>query len=521
MGRKLFLSHVADAGLVMKDGIQDVLSPDEGIVTFTYIYSANPLHKVDIQACATDLGEYPYGNSFILYTKDDTTESVIPKTLQKISEDAHGKSLTKVLSDVSQILARALSVGSPPAEVMTIESSPAVASNSKQQEDDGDFDFDFEGASDEEVFGLADRQPGSTAHASEDILDTSTTPYHNTQQMKKIRADLKVVKNSGFRVGVFGNLTTSGLLCVSIRVSKLGLSDETLEAWSIPRKNYLVLLIKYIRGYRDATSVAGDKDLKSLIQMRVGLCQHYKPSLSHVLGVFQRTSPDNAMSKVNTKDAAGDEQPFEPFIVSKPLNQFLEERLIKIIFARDSYQLSWLGAEKLIAERQASAASESAMDMKPYQCEDLTKAKGLPPIVVADHMRHIILSQASLPLIMMQFVLRHVVRCTEFCLVCHCRVDESFEAMKPYVCMKPLCLYQYMALGFGPSLEWEIIKQPFVVDLLVSFCYAAAYNGGMTDVPAGMNLICPSTTTSNRFYQYRSNDLWDPAAISISARQCC
>ncbi len=51
------------------------------------------------------------------------------------------------------------------------------------------------------------------------------------------------------------------------------------------------------------------------------------------------------------------------------------------------------------------------------------------------------------------------------------RAGDNLEALKPYVCDKPLCLYQYMSLGFGPSIEHEIISQPYVVDLLTTFCY--------------------------------------------------
>lgn len=83
-------------------------------------------------------------------------------------------------------------------------------------------------------------------------------------------------------------------------------------------------------------------------------------------------------------------------------------------------------------------------------------------------------NKVSFPLVAIQFCLRYLTRCTEFCLVCHDKIKEEFEALKPYVCDKPLCLFQYMTLGFGPSIEHEILTQPYVVDLLVSFCYAAA-----------------------------------------------
>lgn len=92
----------------------------------------------------------------------------------------------------------------------------------------------------------------------------------------------------------------------------------------------------------------------------------------------------------------------------------------------------------------------------------------------------------------MQFALRHLVRCTEFCLVCHCKVEADFEALKPYVCDKPLCLYQYMNLGFGPSIGHEIITQPHVVDLLISFCYTSANYRKLRYLPTGMALMVPS-----------------------------
>lgn len=95
------------------------------------------------------------------------------------------------------------------------------------------------------------------------------------------------------------------------------------------------------------------------------------------------------------------------------------------------------------------------------------------------------------PLLAMQYALRHLVRCTEFCLVCHNRVTTDFEALKPYVCSTPLCLYQYLSLGFGPSIEYEIVSQPSVVDLLTCFCYAAAKAGTLKDFPEGLHMVVP------------------------------
>jgi len=92
-------------------------------------------------------------------------------------------------------------------------------------------------------------------------------------------------------------------------------------------------------------------------------------------------------------------------------------------------------------------------------------------------------------------------------LVCHRKLPDEFEAIKPYVCENQLCLYQYISLGFGPGIEHEIVAQPYVVDLLISFCYSRATSGKLTDMPNGMSLSVPGLDIypldrSGRFNQY-------------------
>jgi ubiquitin-conjugating enzyme E2 Q len=94
---------------------------------------------------------------------------------------------------------------------------------------------------------------------------------------------------------------------------------------------------------------------------------------------------------------------------------------------------------------------------------------------MADHLTDIQVKETSFPLLAAQFAVRYLTRCTEFCLVCHDKINDEFGALKPYVCDKPLSLYQYMSLGFGPSVEHEILTQPYVVDLLASFAYSSAF----------------------------------------------
>ena len=144
--------------------------------------------------------------------------------------------------------------------------------------------------------------------------------------------------------------------------------------------------------------------------------------------------------------------------------------------------ISWL--TQYCGDFQGKAAQDGASSA--YRNAEDTQVN-FPSIATRDSLGNSnFATKSSFPLIAMQFTLRHLVRCTEFCLVCHTKISSNFETLKPYVCSNPLCLYQYMALGFGPSIEYEIMSQPTVVDLLISFCYASAKERGLNDFPTGM-----------------------------------
>jgi len=163
----------------------------------------------------------------------------------------------------------------------------------------------------------------------------------------------------------------------------------------------------------------------------------------------------------------------------------------------------------------ATFPATSATEFK--KCYDIRSESktALKPIVAADALskegfRGI---ESSFPLIAMQCALRHLVRCTEFCLVCHDKIQTDFEAMRPYVCDSPLCLYQYMSLGFGPSVESDILTQPTVVDLLVSFCYSAAEALKLQTFPTGMNILVPSESNHQARYIDSANCVVFPTSF--------
>ncbi len=329
--------------------------------------------------------------------------------------------------------------------------------------------------------------------------DSGSRPTRNKDLKARIRSDLGLAKEAGFKIGVLGNVEISGIVCISVRIAKLGISEEAINAWGLKRNLYLLLMIRYGNGYKGLEDVKEETMLGiSRTEFRVALCQQYKPTMTEAINAFNQLSgPSKESSTVEqgqalpesaTKTATGT---LVPLFIGRPLNDLLT-RLPAILKYRIACSYSWTGAELFFSEIQSNATASIDATEGAFNVGDPPASQALPKLVTADHIGETLLPQSmSFPLAAMQFVLRHFVRCTEFCLVCHCKIEADFEALRPYVCSKPLCLFQYMALGFGPSIEWEILSQPYVVDLLVSFCYASAQGRRLKDFPIGIDLKVP------------------------------
>lgn len=315
-----------------------------------------------------------------------------------------------------------------------------------------------------------------------------------TELREKIRRDLRAAKNAGLKVGYLGSKYGTIIVSVSCRISKLGISEEAMNAWTVEPLEYLVLLIRYRPTYLDFQTIfktAGDpKDTP--VQMHVGLCDSYKPSFEHAMEAIEGPQDQQTKDESTTSEKTMCGHFLKPLFIGKSLNLLLGERLLGIINLRLKHGFSWTGAELFFQTNQGRTYLSSDISSEEY-CRLDSWATSTPEILVADHMTELgrNISNMSLPLLTMQFTLRHFIKCTEFCLVCHCKTGDTFESLKPYVCSNALCLYQYMALGLGPSLEYEIRSQPFVVDLLTSLAYSRALAGLLEDFPTGLRLRVP------------------------------
>lgn len=307
--------------------------------------------------------------------------------------------------------------------------------------------------------------------------------------VEAMRSDLRVAKVAGFKVGYLGSLSGTVVVTLSCRIGKLGISTGAMEAWDVRPTDFLVLLIRYRRGYTGLEEILdpapGDP---APIRMQVGLCDFYKPGRDFRLrGSIPRDGEHPSDSISN------EEQELRPIFTGRSIEDLLNGRFVSLVKHRLKYGFSWTGAEQFFNVSQGSLMHESEARKPAYRALE-NWDESTPGFLVADHLfGHTNAAELSFPLIAIQYTLRRFVKCSEFCLSCYCKVDAGFEAIKPYVCSKPLCLYQYMQLGMGPSIEWEIRSQPYVVDMLISFAYAQANSDQLTDFPSGLEMKVPGT----------------------------
>ncbi|KAF3938407.1 hypothetical protein ABW19_dt0200675 [Dactylella cylindrospora] len=304
----------------------------------------------------------------------------------------------------------------------------------------------------------------------------------------RMAADLRAVKDAGFRLGYHGSLKGSGVcyVVISCRLSKTGISDNALDAWHVEPKRYISLIIEYPAGYVNADELLDDKKnarqrKAANIRMRIRQGDKYKPSRSECQAAFRKAQHGSGM----------------PYVF-QTLELFLNERLLHLVKKRIELGFSWYGAEEYyFTEKENPGQSMDALEARYWH--DDTNLLGFSRLVTSDHLSYSS-GPPSFPLLAMQFFLRHFARYTDFCLVCHRKVTSDVEALEPYVCSTPSCLSKYLSSDFGPGIERDLVEQPYVVDLLVSFCYSAAKHFKLKDFPDALGLKVPMPPSTGHGY---------------------
>ncbi|QDS68106.1 hypothetical protein FKW77_010146 [Venturia effusa] len=482
------------------NGISDVRSGDDDGEFRFKVTSLGASQPYEISALIPDVSDYPGSHMYHIFSADDSAPPSVGTTLNNLPNTI-GRDLPSLLDIVSKAF-------SPDTDGDT----PMVDSQLDDEEEEEEEDFSEDEYDHDDFFGGVTSTSRPTAPHP---ITGGPATVSTLQFRERIRSDLKAAKSAGFKVGHQGALLEGAPCYVSIscRIAKLGISEEAMQAWELEPSQYLILLIHYPSGYKSVDYITG-ADISAArrgIELRVGLSSRsYKPTLQEAISAFTKMSCEEE-SKAELMHAKGEGKAktselegFHNAFISRPLNELLNERLSTIIKYR-YIGMGWTGAEEFYNDTQGRSFSitEDSIDSRYMVPETTTKV--LPQIVTSDHLADVRGGEPhSFPLLAMQFVLRHFVRCTEFCLVCHSKLEDDLEALKPYVCEKPLCLYQYMSLGFGPSIEHEIISQPYAVDLLISFCYQSATGGRLNSFPTGLSLNVPPRTVNNEYATHQA-----------------
>ncbi|EMD00741.1 hypothetical protein BAUCODRAFT_181496 [Baudoinia panamericana UAMH 10762] len=491
MPRKQWVADLKKAqGDVLPLGVLDVRAGDDDNAFEFDFFDGSLRNPIKITAMILpDLSDYPSSHEYMLFCGDDAPPR-LATAISTISGTAR-KAVFELLDIVSATLTSASTANDSDGDTEMPDSQQDSHNDEDLDVEDGDDVYD----SDHEAFGF-DGPRDSIPSVSDTNLSRPNSI--NRHFRARLRQDLRTAKEAGFKVGHLGGLLDgyNSFVTISIRMSKLAISDEALQAWHMASNDYLILIIQYPNGYKTNEELQSCDSLRLAPNLGIRVCtgKKYKPTLQEAIKVFTAAKKQSQRDSVPpagppTADEAVEFSLRDTFI-SRPLNGFLQERLVPILRWRAT-GMDWRGAESWYAEMVGTSGSKSKLDGIPdrhYVPEELPAT--LPGIVKADHYggNH---TEYSFPLLAMQFTLRHFVRCTDFCLVCHRQLDTEVEAIKPYVCDEPLCLYQYMTLGFGPSIEHEIITQPYVCDLLVSFCYNSANARKLREFPDGLALMVP------------------------------
>lgn len=491
MPRKAFVADLAKA----VDGISIVgisnVKPggDDGEFTFDCIADGTELQ---VSALIPDVSDYPSAHACMIFAPDHASASVA-STLSDISDSATGKTIIQLLELVSRRLES------------TDKDGDKQMLNSQAYDSD---EFEDEDDEIDEYFPDDDMAPKPFVDLKEAATSVEGYTRPSSEFRQRIRDDLTTAKKNRFKVGHVGGLM-DGMGCyvsVSCRIAKLGISEEAMQAWDVAPSEYLVVIFHYPNGYKSMDSLKSydATTARRHFGMRVGISSTYKPTMQEAVRAFtilnkeEEKRREEPHTDTQSQSQGMARKGFRNSFISRPLNELLEERFPTLLNYRYN-GMPWNGAEEFYNDHYGASHAHSEGYQEKYLMPEHVSA-AYPPLVTADHILHSTSPQHSLPLVGMQFVLRHFVRCTEFCLICFAKMPDDLQAIKPYVCEKPLCLYQYMSLGFGPSIEHEILSQPKVVDLLISFCYASARMGSLKDFPTGLSLMVPPNVVYENDY---------------------
>lgn len=235
--------------------------------------------------------------------------------------------------------------------------------------EDSDFGSVGGGWSDDELTTALDGHTPMTNPGSM----SSETKSKRSKLLKELRDDLRQAKSAGFKVGVLGDYAggISFFVSISVRIEKLGISDEALIAWKLDKMQYFIVLIHYSNYYQNTNKLVADSVMyhaRQNVDLCVGTCANYKPTLQEAITAFSKVTAGKTQYTGNLdgsdpdydvlRDNIGREGAFQGIFISGPLNQLLNTALLPLLKCRMRYAFGWDGAELYYNCKSAGAVAD-------------------------------------------------------------------------------------------------------------------------------------------------------------------
>ncbi|KAG6911970.1 hypothetical protein DXG01_000218 [Tephrocybe rancida] len=521
-GRRRFKADLSDivqdcssgnTNLARVSGLQ--AGEDEGTIEVT-IRRPDGQHVLGFTLLISEPSDYPKNHTFFCSSSDLNIPSHISDVLDNVASDS-----PRTIQDTIQKILGSLAKGRN-----RVNPINGLDSQEVDIDDDDNSTGDYEALDQFEAFGN-----GSTADVKK--LD-----------LQKLQNDFVETVATNYRPGVLHFADDDFAISVSLPVVELAKSipPRALMAWDrrlLSRSQHLTLLISGFRGAYPPLDQGGlystlAQRSGSSLTFKVGLTQKYKPGKEYAkdagrtFGLILADAEDEL--RVQAEKAAledfeyeydgsysteqaqvhqaisveedDDKESFDRFSLSSSLEALLDHSLLKLIQLRRKFGLGWAGAELLFSIMEKTQTTEDNVfnaqrrDLLAADAEEsqLARTNELP------HDPFLFLqkdSEVNITLTAFCYLIRRLSLCPRYCIVCHNKLDNEFEALKPYVCDSKLCTYQYYTLNRGPSLEYEIIHNPKTVDLLVSIAHSAATEQVLNDpLPIGLGLRVPAPDAS-------------------------
>ncbi|KAL7932310.1 hypothetical protein V8C35DRAFT_323206 [Trichoderma chlorosporum] len=469
MGIKQFNQDLAASKAIEINGVSGVRRGDsDGEVVFTWsLGDATP--SLDIRILVLDVDSYPKSSSVMIFTESEHSLVNISSLLERLSAALANKDIQTIIEAVAERLLAKVEAG------VEADGDAQSDADSDDAHDEEELDSEYDYLGDSSFLPPSSKpRPGQIG----DTLLSST----------RLKKNLQAVHSAGISVGIFPRrpLPEAEFFSLSLRVSKLGIPEHALEAWGLERHDYAVLLCRFPSHFPIISDLLTDDEWKP--QFRFGKCSKPKPSIETarfaLTAVFDASYEDQSTSNDKAQDTSDG---FTTIYMSNSINMLLNHEFLTLLKIRRGEKVSWDGALSRLKMRTTGGDSQ---DTKPFDNDtpDTPVSEHAMPSLGHDYALDSD-ENFNLPMVAMQLALRHLVRCTKYCMVCHQRLEDEFEAIKPYVCHGPLCTYQFTTLGLGASIEHEIISNPYVVDILISF-FAVALSDpkSLRNFPVGLNI---------------------------------